>query len=238
MERSHTAAVSDASALVNDVEPFRPGRVGQVRGVAHIVDAEGQSEFESLDEIVGDKHALLQRFWLRVADFILQVGFHLPFIGGVRFANVDRQEIRMLFVILVDLNEVANLAAKGRSSKTAKHQNQRPAAGAFANVKTAGAIERDDPSVGRIAAHSQRSAMHVRQGVARHAIGVLGTSCQDGQPDERSHEQDAKNSRRPFPKTIHAVLLVILSSAQEIRLFAIRCGEQRRQISTEPRSQE
>ncbi len=71
MERSHTAAVSDASALVNDVEPFRPGRVGQVRGVAHIVDAEGQSEFESLDKIIGDKHALPESFWLRVADTIL-----------------------------------------------------------------------------------------------------------------------------------------------------------------------
>ncbi len=71
MERSHAAAVSDASAFVNDVEPFRPGRVGQVRGVAHIVDSEGQSEFESLDEIIGDKHALPESFWLREADIIL-----------------------------------------------------------------------------------------------------------------------------------------------------------------------
>ncbi len=226
MERPHAAAVSDASAFVNDIEPFRPGGVGEVGGVAHIVDAEGQSEFESLDEIVGDKHALLQRFWLRVADFILQVGFHLPFIGGMRLAHVNGQEIRMLFVILVDLNEVANLATKGRSGKTAKHQNQWPVAGTFANVKTAGSIERDDPSIRRIAAHSQRSAMHVRQGVARHAIGVLGTSCQDGQPDERSHEQDAKNSRRPFPETLHAILLqLIISSAKEIKLTATRSGD-------------
>src|SRR6266700_7931219 len=142
----------------------------------------------------------------------------------MRLAHVNGQEIRMLFVILVDLNEVANLAAKGRSSKTAKHQNQRPAAGAFANMKTAGAIKRDDPRIRRVAAHLQRATMHVRQGVARHAIGVLGTSRQDGQPDERSHEQHAKNSRRPFPETIHAVLLLILSSAKEIKVTATRSG--------------
>ena len=71
MERPHPTAISDASALINDVKPLRPGRVCEVGGVAHIVDTEGQSEFESLDEIIGDKHALLQRFWLRVADIIL-----------------------------------------------------------------------------------------------------------------------------------------------------------------------
>ncbi len=212
IERSDSAAIGDASALINDVNPLGPGSVRIVGGVAHIVDAEGQGEFESLDEIVGDHDALLQRFWLGVADFILQIGFHLPFVGGVRFANVDGQEIRVLFVIVVNLNDVANLAAKGWSSKTAKHQNQGPAAaGTFANMKTAGAIERHDPRVWRIAAHFQRAAMHVRQRVAHHAVGVLWTPRQDGQPDERSHEQHAKKSRRPFPEAIHAHLLQLIN---------------------------
>ena len=91
IEGAHTAAVGDASAFVNDVETFGPGGVGEVGGVAHVVDSKGQIKFEALDEIVGDNDALCQRFGLRVADviFVFQIRFHLPFVGGMSFAHVD-----------------------------------------------------------------------------------------------------------------------------------------------------
>ena len=112
------------SALIDDVNALGPRGVRIIGGVAHVIDAEGQRELESLDEIIRDEYALLQRLRLRVADviLILQVGFHLPFIGGMRFANVHGQKISAIPIIVVNLNDVANLAAERRSSKTSEHQ--------------------------------------------------------------------------------------------------------------------
>jgi hypothetical protein len=76
-------------ALINDVNPLGPGSVRVIGGVTHVVDSEGQGKLESLGEIIRDRHALFKRFRLRVADVVLDVGFHLPFVGGMRFANVN-----------------------------------------------------------------------------------------------------------------------------------------------------
>jgi hypothetical protein len=178
IEGAHTAAVGDVAALVDYVEAFGPGGVGEVGGIAHVIDSEGQIEFEALDEIVGDDDALCQRFGLCVTNVVLvfQIGFHLPLVGGVCFAHVDGQEIRVFFVVLIKLDDVADLATKWRSSKTAEDENERAVAGAFTNVKTADAIKRDDACVWRVAAHFQIAAVHVRQGVTNHAVGVLRTS--------------------------------------------------------------
>jgi hypothetical protein len=53
----------------------------------------------------------------------------------VGFANVDRQKIRVVFVIVIDLHDVAQLAPEGRSSKATKDQHQRASTGAFMNTK-------------------------------------------------------------------------------------------------------
>jgi len=214
IEGTHTAAVGDASALVNHVEAFGPRRVGEVGGVAHVVDSEGQIKFEALDEIVGDDDALRECLRLGVADviFIFQIRFHLPFIGGMGFAHVDGQEIRVVFVVFIKLNDVADLATKGRSSKTAEDENERAVAGAFTNVKTVDAVERDDTCVRRVAAHFQIAAMHVRQGVANHAVGVLRASRHVGEKGECADKQNGNDGERPFPETIHAGLLQFINS--------------------------
>jgi hypothetical protein len=212
VERTDPAAVSDPAALINDVNSLGPRGIGVIGGVAHVIDSEGQSELESFDEIVRDHHALFQRFRLRVTNVVFEIRFHLPFVGGMRFANVNGQKIRALFIILVNLNDVAHLAAKRRSSKTPEDENEWTIVRTFANVKTAEAIQRDDARVRRVAADFQRAAMHVRQGVAHHAVGILGTPRHVGQSGKGSHEQYAKYSRRPFPETIHAVLLQSINS--------------------------
>ena len=57
------------------------------------------------------------------------------------FANVDGEEIGALFIVVVDLRDVANLATEGWSSKAAEDEDERFAVGAFADVKARGAIE-------------------------------------------------------------------------------------------------
>src|SRR6266513_2893173 len=93
VERSHPAAVGDVAALINDVNAFGPRSICVVGGVAHIVNSEGQGELESLREIIRDGHALLQCFRLSIANVVLHIGFHLPFVGGMRFTNVNGKEI-------------------------------------------------------------------------------------------------------------------------------------------------
>ncbi len=156
LERPVAAFVGDTSAFVNNVEPLRPGRVGVVRSIVHFIDTEGQREFEALSEIVGDRNALGKRLRLNVADivFIFFVRRHSPFVDGMRFANVDRQKIDMVFVIVIDLRDNAQLAPEGWSSKAAKNQHQRSPAGAIVNpvvnLEASRAIQRHQTRVGRI----------------------------------------------------------------------------------------
>jgi hypothetical protein len=58
----------------------------------------------------------------------------------MRFANVHGQKIGVILVIVEDVDDVADLATKRRSSEAAENQDQRLSAGAFANVKRVGAI--------------------------------------------------------------------------------------------------
>src|SRR5258708_21164676 len=139
----------------------------------------------------------------------------------MRLANVDGQKIRVVLIVFVNLNDVAHLAAEGRSSKTPKHQHERPLMGSFADVETANAIQRDNPRVRRVAAHFQLAAMHVRQGIPHHRVRVLRASRHEGQRGKSSNEQHAQNSCCPFQETIHLSLLqpINLGTLQGICIF-------------------
>jgi hypothetical protein len=142
VEWPHPAAIHDVPGFIDDVQPLGPGGIGVIRRVAQVIDAEGQRKLVARGEILGDGHALFQRFRLRVANVIFHVGLHLPFVGGMRFADVNGEKIRVVLIVVVDLNDVAHLAAKWRSSEAAKHQHQRARADAFTKVKMVGAVER------------------------------------------------------------------------------------------------
>lgn len=153
VEGPHPSAIDDMPGLINDVQPLRPSGVRVVGGIAHVVDSEGQWKFEARGEILGDRHPLLERFGLRVTYVILHVGFHLPFVDRMRLANVHGQKIRFVFVVVVNLNDVAHLAAERGSSKATEHQHQWTSADAFTNMKMTRAIERKQSRVRSIAAH-------------------------------------------------------------------------------------
>lgn len=152
-ERTVAAFVRDAALLVNDVEPLGPGGVGVVGGVAHFVDAKGDGIFETLGEIVGDGDALFKSSGLGVADiiFVFFVGFHLPLVERVSFTHVDGKEVGAIFIVVVDLRDIADLATEGRSSETAEDENEWLAVGAFADMKASGTVERNESGVGGVA---------------------------------------------------------------------------------------
>ena len=137
---AHSAAIGDLSLFIHDVEPFRPGGIEVVDRVRHVIDAEGNGKAEALDEIVGDGEALVHRFGLHVANIFFDVRFHLPFVGGMRFADVYGQKIGVVFVIIEDLHDVADLATKWRSSEAAEDEDKWLAVDALANLKMIRAV--------------------------------------------------------------------------------------------------
>ena len=176
IERAHAAAIGDAARFIDDVEALGPGGVGVVGGVGHVVDPEVDGIVEALDEIIGDGDALRERFRLGVADVIFDIGFHFPLVGGMSFADVHGEEVSVIFVIVVNLHHVADVAAERRSSVAAEDDDERAGASAFANVEVSRTVESEEASVGSGVADFQRAAVHVGQGIAHHEVGVSGAA--------------------------------------------------------------
>jgi hypothetical protein len=104
-------------------------------------------------------------------------------------ANIDSEKIDVILVIVVELNDVANLATERWSSEAAEHKDERTASGFFANVKGAGAIERDKPSIRSVVADFQVTAMHVGESVADHVEGVFGAASHEAEKDVDTHQK-------------------------------------------------
>jgi hypothetical protein len=190
-ERAIAALVRNLTVFVDDVESLRPRGVSIVGSVGHLVDAEWNGIFEALGEIVGNGDAVVQGLGLHVANVILLfgVGFHAPLVEGMSLADVDGQEIGVILVIIVELNDVANLATKRRSSEAAEDEDERSASGSFADVKVGRAIERDQPSIGSGIAHFQIAAMHVGEGVADHVEGVFRAASHKAEKYVHAHHK-------------------------------------------------
>jgi hypothetical protein len=218
----HAAAIRDAAGFVDDVEALGPGGVRVVGGVGEVVDTEGNGVMEALDEIVGDGHSLRESLWLGVADVVLHVRLHLPFVRGVSFADVNGQKVGVIFVVVVKLDHVTDVAAKWRSSVAAEDDDERAAASAFANVEMIGAVESDEPRVGSVVADFQIAAAHVRQGIAHHAVSILGAAGHFAENEERGDQQQQKNGNRPFPEKTHRYKCHSLFTAAKRNTLALR----------------
>jgi hypothetical protein len=88
------------------------------------------------------------------------------------FADVNGQKIRASLVIVVEIYEVAYLAAKGRSGVAAENQNERALADAIAETELRLAIEVHQRDIRSAVADVQVAAMPLRQRVAQKAVHV------------------------------------------------------------------
>jgi len=121
----------------------------------------------------------------------------------MRFAHVHRQKIRVVLIVVVDLNDIANLAAERRSGEAAEDENKRPGAGALANVETVDTIKRDEFRIRSRVAGLEITSMHVRQGVAQHVKGVSRATCHHAQDPETGHKNHTEYNQRPLGVRIH-----------------------------------
>jgi hypothetical protein len=109
----------------------------------------------------------------------------------VGFTDIDGEEIGAVFIVVVDLGDIANLATERRSSEAAEDENEWFAVCACADVKARGAIEGDENGVGRVAADLEIASVHMRQGVADHADGVFGAAGHDAEADCGGEDESA-----------------------------------------------
>ena len=108
----------------------------------------------------------------------------------MRFADVNRQKIDVILVIVVKLDDIANLAAERRSSEAAKNEHQQPPSSLLANVKRGRSIECQQRRVGCLITDLQIPAMHVRESVAHHVVDIFRTA---GHETEKYESGDEKN---------------------------------------------
>lgn len=213
IERAHAAAVRNVAGFVDDVEAFGPCRVGVVGGVADVIDAEGDGIVEAFDEIVGDGYTLSEGFRLSVTHVVLHVGLHLPLVGGMGFADIDCQKVGVIFVIVVNLHHVTDVAAKGRSSVAAEDDDEGASAGTLADVEMIGTVESHEASVRSVVPNLQAAAMHVGQGIAQHEVCVPGATRHFAKNEKDGKQKNQEYGNRPFPEESHRELFHPLKSA-------------------------
>ena len=154
---------------------------------------------EALDEVVGDGDSLREGVRLGVADALIHVGFHLPFIERMSFADIDGEEVGAVLVIVIESDEVAYLAAEGRSGVTSEHQDQRAPADPFAQVKGGLAVEREQAHIRRAVAYMKVSVAPLRKRVTQETVDVARTAHQITENAVTGAENYDENERRPFP---------------------------------------
>jgi hypothetical protein len=170
-----------------------------VRRVIHGVNGHRQRKVKARDEIVGDGHALGKGARLRIANILIDVRLHLPFVLRMSFANVHREKIGAVFVFIVDLDEISNLAAEGRSSVAAKNEHERTAANLVVQIKGSAAIQREYARVRRAIADVQITLVPLRQGVAKEAVNISRAAHEMGEREISREQQESQARENPFP---------------------------------------
>lgn len=117
----------------------------------------------------------------------------------MRFANVDGEKIGAIFVQIIDLDEISNLAAERWSSITAENQDEWPFADPFMQIVSRVTVEREYPRVWRDLTNMQTAFVPLRQGVAQEAVGVPRTAHEIGEQEIGSQQQHEKRAENPLP---------------------------------------
>src|SRR5690348_7020211 len=199
IERPQATAINYLPRFINDVNPLRPAAVGAVRGIIHRINGDGQRKMKTRHKIIGDSDALHERGRLRIADVLGDIGFHLPFVLRMRFADVNGQKIRAIFVVVVNLDEISDLAPERRSSVTAENEHKRTLADAVPQMEIGFPVERNQPRIRRLLSKLHVALAPVRQGVTQKSINVARPAHEMRQQKIRSDQQYGHRAEYPLP---------------------------------------
>jgi hypothetical protein len=113
----------DFTVAINYVEAVGPSGVGGFDAIAQIVDYGWDVDSQFAYTAFSHGGSFLKCSRIGEDDLFADVDRHLPGVAGVRFADVDDQELGAILVLRVKIVERGNLPAKGWSSVAAEHED-------------------------------------------------------------------------------------------------------------------
>jgi hypothetical protein len=126
----------------------------------------------------------------------------------MRFADVNGEKIGAVFVIVIELDEVAYLAAERRSGVAAKYEDEGALADAMAEMECGLAVESDEADVRSEVADLQIAAMPLRQGIAQESVDIARAASDVTQKGVADNQEGCESKRSPFPPSHRNVLRV------------------------------
>lgn len=99
--RSGFSFHSDKPFFVDDIDAIWPSRIGALGAAFHIVEEAWKVDVELCDAGFCDAAPLFQAFRLKDVDALPSVFATFPAIGGMSFADIDKIELRLPFIFLV-----------------------------------------------------------------------------------------------------------------------------------------
>lgn len=103
----------------------------------------------------------------------------------MRFANIDGEEIRPVFIVVIDVDEISNLAAEWRSSVAAENQDQRLFADPLVKIARSVTVKSVDACVWSQIADMQIAFMPLRKRVAKKTVNVARAAHEMGKNEVR-----------------------------------------------------
>jgi len=117
----------------------------------------------------------------------------------VRLANVHRQEVGTILVIIVELDEVNYLAAEWRSGVAAENQHKWALADSVGERKYRLAVERVDAEIRSRLADLEIALAPLRQRVPQEPVDVPRAAHEMAQNAEANAQNQHQREKRPFP---------------------------------------
>jgi hypothetical protein len=118
----------------------------------------------------------------------------------MRFANVDGEEVRAVFVLIIDFDEISNLAAEWRSSVAAENEHQRFLTDPFVQVVRRAPVKRINANVRSPLADTEIAFVPLRQRIPKEAVNVARPAHEMRESKVRGKKNQKEYREQPFPQ--------------------------------------
>ena len=124
-KRPTATFVRDSSVRVDDIKPSRHSAVGISNGVVDVIDQQWHRRIQFRRTLFGHSLTLFEGRWLSNRDAYFVVRLHRPSVGGMSFANVNHQEVGVVFLTFSHRFDGRISGSKRTAGEVAKDQNHR-----------------------------------------------------------------------------------------------------------------
>lgn len=122
-KRTRTSFIRNLAVAIDHIQTIRPAGVVTLSRVLEIIDQCRKFDSQLHDAQLAQLRTLVDILRRRENYVVILVIGVLPDVGSVRFADVNRVELYLILIFLVESIEGGNLPPKRRSSVAAEHQH-------------------------------------------------------------------------------------------------------------------